>query len=352
MDKVPLTLAGDFFLGADFDRAEAAELKRFLQERPLTVVNFEGSLPSTEVRGKAVNLAMDASATEYLPHTVVALANNHVLDFGQTGLAATRHALSAAGIASFGLEAARGAADNFRIFERQGVRICLAGFGWRNEECVEATRRAPGVADFTKRNIDLTISRLAQERFDFLLVYVHFGYEHEYYPLPLHVGLCRYLVDRGAHLVFGSHTHCIQPYEVYRGRHIFYGLGNFFFSPGRERYPTTSDTGLIVELNLLKGSSTIEVERALYIQYFRDRPGFAIESATTFLDDHRLNTGALDAYAGGYRRIRRRKRNPRPVMLYQREWTNELKYRFWLLGARLTGYLGIRQLVKKLLGWA
>lgn len=346
-----MTLAGDFFLGADFDHGEAAGIEDFLKRRSLTLVNFEGGLPSGTIRRKAVHLAMYSRAARYLPNTVLALANNHILDFGQAGLQATRQALDDAGIDWFGLETRRGAGDNYRIVEREGTRVCMAGFGWRNEECVEATDAEPGVADFTRRNIDLTLKRLAREHFDFLIVYVHFGYEHEYYPLPLHVGLCRYLIDHGVDLVFGSHTHCIQPYEVYRGKHIFYGLGNFFFSPGRDRYPQESDKGLLVELALTREDSAIRVERVLQILYFRDRPGFSIRDDDTYLDSHRLNVSSLDDYGRDYKRIRRRKRNPRPVMMHERALANELKYRLWLFGVRLTGYLGIRQLVKRLLGW-
>jgi len=346
-----LTLVGDFFLGAGFDPGEAEEIKKFLRKQPLTAVNFEGGLPGGQVRSKAVNLAMDKFAANCTPNAVLSLANNHVLDFGQAGLRATRQSLDHTGIDWYGLESTLGAGDNFRIIERGGVRVCFAGFGWRNEECVEATATEPGVADFTRKAIDLTLNRIARERFDFLIVYVHFGYEHEYYPLPLHVGLCRYLIDRGVSLVFGSHTHCVQAYEMYRGKYIFYGLGNFFFSPGRERYPQESDRGLIVELTLTKESAAIQVERVLNIQYFRDKPGFEIRTDNSYLDSGKLNVPSLDSYGTDYKKIRSRKRNPRPVMLYERALANELKYRIWLIGVRLTGYLGIRQLVKRLLGW-
>ena len=231
------------------------------------------------------------------------------------------------------------------------LRICLAGFGWRNEECIEATKSESGVADFTRLNIDKTMARLAKEHFDFLIVYVHFGYEHEYYPLPLHIGLCRYLIDHGVDLVFGSHTHCIQPYEIYSGKYIFYGLGNFFFSPGRERYPQESDRGLMVELALSKEDFTIKVARALRIQYFQDRSGFEIRDDDDYLSSNKLNVSKLDGYSRDYKRLRYRKRNPRPIMMHEQALTNELKYQLWLFSVRLTGYLGIRQLVKKLLGW-
>jgi hypothetical protein len=34
------------------------------------------------------------------------------------------------------------------------------------------------------------------------------------------------MIDAGADVIFGSHPHRIQPMETYRGRPIFYSLGN------------------------------------------------------------------------------------------------------------------------------
>jgi poly-gamma-glutamate synthesis protein (capsule biosynthesis protein) len=35
------------------------------------------------------------------------------------------------------------------------------------------------------------------------------------------------MIDAGADVIFGHHAHRLQPMEVYRGKPIFYGLGNF-----------------------------------------------------------------------------------------------------------------------------
>jgi poly-gamma-glutamate synthesis protein (capsule biosynthesis protein) len=41
------------------------------------------------------------------------------------------------------------------------------------------------------------------------------------------------LVDAGAAVVFGHHSHSLHPIEVYRGRPIFYSAGNFLFEDPR-----------------------------------------------------------------------------------------------------------------------
>jgi hypothetical protein len=107
----------------------------------------------------------------------------------------------------------------------------------------------------------------------------------------------------------------------------------------------------MVELALTKEDSAINVARVLRIQYFRGEAGFEIRDDDDYLNSNKLNVSSLDSYSRHYKHLRRRKRNPRPIMMYERELTNEMKYLLWLFSVRLTGYLGIRQLVKKLLGW-
>ncbi len=345
-----ITLTGDYYIGPGFSRPSREVIRRFIDERGFVVVNYEGSLRDGVGRRKAATLAMAEESLDLPPGCVLSLANNHILDYGDDGLRRTLDAVTASGMTWFGLEHSRGAGDNYTIVDRNGCRICLAGFGWRNEECVQASRDRPGVVDFTKLNIDRLFARLADERYDHLLVYVHAGYEFEYYPLPLHVGLSRYLIDRGASLVYGSHSHCIQPYEVYADRYIFYGLGNLVFSPSADDYPPVSDRGLIV--SLLASPGRLVVEGVQRVQYERTHSTLSVAPDHEFLEADRLSMRNLQTYGRSYAAVRRRKRNPRPIMQYDSPIANALKYQFWLGCARVTGYLGMRQVVKRMLGWS
>ena len=66
----------------------------------------------------------------------------------------------------------------------------------------------------------------------FVVLYNHWGgkYENGYYPEKDLVKTCHELVDVGADLIIGHHSHTLQPQEIYKGKHIFYSLGNFCFS--------------------------------------------------------------------------------------------------------------------------
>jgi poly-gamma-glutamate capsule biosynthesis protein CapA/YwtB (metallophosphatase superfamily) len=56
---------------------------------------------------------------------------------------------------------------------------------------------------------------------------IHWGVELEARPRAYEVHQAHRMIDVGADVIFGSHPHRLQPVETYRGRPIFYSLGNF-----------------------------------------------------------------------------------------------------------------------------
>lgn len=81
---------------------------------------------------------------------------------------------------------------------------------------------------------------------DYKIAFIHWGYEFINYPNIDQKLLGHWLVDQGIDLVIGMHPHVTQGYEVYKGKHIFYSLGNCIFNMPWE--PTKY--GLSVSVNL------------------------------------------------------------------------------------------------------
>jgi poly-gamma-glutamate synthesis protein (capsule biosynthesis protein) len=71
--------------------------------------------------------------------------------------------------------------------------------------------------------------RKAKSRADIVIAYFHWGVHFDY-PLAMYQPtLGHTAIDAGADVVIGSHPHVLQAIEVYKGRVIFYSLGNFAF---------------------------------------------------------------------------------------------------------------------------
>lgn len=226
-----------------------AGVKPLLGAADLALVNLE--CPFTK-RGeklpKRFNFRARPELAEILKAgsvNVVALANNHTMDYEAVGLDDTLATLDAAGIAHFGagknLEAARQPA----VLERAGIKIGFLGYYFQSAAtmletpAVFATPGRPGVAGCytdlacVRDQIVEDVQRLASQT-DAGFVYFHWGKEGSTETLEYQIELAHLCIDLGCQGVFGAHPHRFQGVEVYRDRPIFYSLGNFVFGGNKD----------------------------------------------------------------------------------------------------------------------
>jgi poly-gamma-glutamate synthesis protein (capsule biosynthesis protein) len=85
----------------------------------------------------------------------------------------------------------------------------------------------PGTAAGHNFALALRAVRDAAASSDLVVVMIHWGVELDALPRPYQVHQAHRMIDAGADVIFGSHSHRVQPMETYQGRPIFYSLGNF-----------------------------------------------------------------------------------------------------------------------------
>jgi poly-gamma-glutamate synthesis protein (capsule biosynthesis protein) len=83
-------------------------------------------------------------------------------------------------------------------------------------------------------------------RVDILVASCHWGLGRE--PLQYMTEIGRAAIDAGADLVVGHGPHHALPVEVYKGRPIFYGLGNLCFNTGHLGRQHSDWIGMVVEV--------------------------------------------------------------------------------------------------------
>ncbi|MFN2624288.1 MAG: CapA family protein, partial [Chthoniobacterales bacterium] len=88
----------------------------------------------------------------------------------------------------------------------------------------------------------------ARRQASFVLVFMHWGEENTQKISERQRDLARWLIDHGADAIAGTHPHCVQPFDSYHGRPIFYSLGNLVFDGGR-RLPNWN-RGNLLEIDL------------------------------------------------------------------------------------------------------
>ena len=209
----------------------------------LTVVNLE--CPASNggaIIKKEFNFRCDPAALPAMRDAGVEVANqgnNHAYDFGPEALLDSIANLRAAGIEPVGAGANHRAALDPAILEIEGWRVAVVGIGMVVDPPGSvAAPGHPGIAAGHDTDAMLRAVRAAERAADLVIVTIHWGVELDTEPRPEQVELGRAFVDAGADAIFGHHSHRLQPMDRYRGRPIFWGLGNFVwpdFSPEGSR---------------------------------------------------------------------------------------------------------------------
>ena len=226
---ITLTAVGDCTLGGNTNSGAAGE-KRFaacfeeydadyfmqnvrglFESDDVTVANLEGPLTTaTDKRSnRQFNFRGDPEYVNILSGSSVEvcnLANNHAYDFKTAGFEETASVVQAAGMGAcgFGLE---------HYMEIKGRTVGFLGFTEWN---------------FEQKEIESAV-RSAREKCDLLIVCIHWGEELTYKRSGASDKLGYAIVDAGADLVIGGHSHVYGEIEQYQGKYIIYSLGNFCF---------------------------------------------------------------------------------------------------------------------------
>lgn len=243
-DSQPIVIraVGDVVLGSDYpehrlptaaDRQRITALRRELRQADVVVGNLEGVLSDTGASRKDARqpgLYTFRMPTSYaltlrdMGFDVMSLANNHSMDFGAQGLASTLAALRANGIAPMGVPGAEVATVTVRR-----TRVAFLNYSY-----LPAFVR---MDDARRITADIGHARASA---DWVVVSVHGGREgedagglpqgDEYFMQEYRGDLARFArmaIDAGASAVFGHGPHVVRPFELYRGKPVFYSLGNF-----------------------------------------------------------------------------------------------------------------------------
>lgn len=220
-----LTFLGDVFLH------RPVRIVASLGDR--VIINLEAPLTrGGEPASGKINLRADPDnfvATFTNMPVAACLANNHVMDFGADALEQTLELLDAAGVAAFGAGDLADGCRNPVVLDVGGVRVGLSGYVCASASPVVAGDGRPGAAPLELERIVADMADARRQGAERVVVQLHWGAEQVALPKPSDVGTARAIVDAGADLVVGHHAHCIQAYERYRGKHVFYGLGNAIF---------------------------------------------------------------------------------------------------------------------------
>jgi poly-gamma-glutamate synthesis protein (capsule biosynthesis protein) len=252
-----LLIGGDFYISDDCrgkDLFEIAVINLFANA-DYRIVNLEAPITINNRKNKILKTGdhLQSSKGTTIPYLkklkidLVTLANNHIMDYGQSGLLDTLSSLESAQIDFVGCGLNLQDAGKPFVLTKEGMRIAILNF--THNEWANASLERPGAnpLDWIENFQQI---REAKKDNDVVIIIIHAGHEYFHFPSPKLKRLYRAYAECGASLIAGHHSHCISGFEVYKGIPLFYGLGNFIFTEHSQF--GSWYTGLILNLQIQK----------------------------------------------------------------------------------------------------
>ncbi len=229
-----------------------SDMTDLFNEVDCVVANLEG--PVTDNTSVSVGsefgspnnyrFTFDSASVEMLQKNnfcAVNIGNNHIGNFGVEGVVQTKEFVRANGVHYFG---DTGIEDEQRYFiqDFDGVKIAFVNYN-----------------QFTKNALSHTLDDMKsiKDNSDFVVVYTHWGEEYKTQSRENEQNIAHQFIDVGADVIIGSHPHVVQEKEVYKGKTIYYSLGNFVFD---QYFSNETKKGLLVQATFDTDNDTIIFE--------------------------------------------------------------------------------------------
>ena len=210
-----------------------AGTSEILKSGDIVIGNLETPLTDKGIRFKNKKYTFKApiataDALKEAGFTHMSLANNHMMDYGATGLNSTLAALGGAGLNFAGAGVNIKKARTISISKIKGKKIAFLSYSKTYPLEFYARRKRAGTTPGYRKFITSDLKK-ARIDADIVIVAFHWGGEKLEHPRRYQKELAHLSIDSGADIVIGHHPHVLQGIERYKDGVIFYSLGNFAF---------------------------------------------------------------------------------------------------------------------------
>jgi len=252
------------------------------EKQDIIYTNLEGSImdPHFKTKSGSTVFSFPKYSVDVLKNNnfnLLSLANNHMQDYGINGYNQTQKFLKDNNIDYFGDYYNK---ENLYIKKNiKGKDFIFFGFNMINKDFEKDL-------DENKKNIIEEIKKIKEENSDaFIILFPHWGNEYKIKSNIIQQTFAHELIDSGANLIIGGHPHVTEEYEIYKGKYIFYSLGNFIFD---QYFSINTQEMIAIKLKIIDEKSNIEI---IPIKSINSQPEVITDEKEKkeFLDKYNLN---------------------------------------------------------------
>jgi poly-gamma-glutamate capsule biosynthesis protein CapA/YwtB (metallophosphatase superfamily) len=208
------------------------------------------------------------------------LANNHSMDQGRDGLVDTKENISESGMIPLGYGKNIRQACKEELIETEPRNIYVVSSSRIPSENWTYLEDSPCICEESIDNIAKRVNNLRkQEPECVIIIQLHWGAEHTFFPLTSQKQDAYKLIDSGADCIIGHHSHTVQLVETYKERPIYYGIGNYIFDQSK----AINSRGIMVLMEIEKSKIKFDT---MSFQIKKCIPQLNAPNVLTQLDRH------------------------------------------------------------------
>src|SRR4051794_3152232 len=250
---------------------DAGVVRDFVKSADIAAANFENPAPDNpRFHASGTNFSADPRFIDGLANAgidYVSLANNHIRDAGSAGLLQTIKNVTKRGIEVSGAGKNLAAARKPAILEAGGTKVAILGYD-AIAGGYHATATKVGSAGLSAEAVKADVAAARKAGANVVIVYPHWGTEYDPTPFANQKNLAEMIIDSGADMVIGNHAHWAGAMEVYKGKPIWYALGNFVFD---QTWSEPTMEGITLELTF-RGKNLVQARMRPHIILDKAQP--------------------------------------------------------------------------------
>ena len=155
------------------------------------------------------------------------------------------------------------------ILEAAGTKVAILGYD-AIARGYHATANRAGSAGLSAKAVKADVAAARKAGADVVIVFPHWGTEYDPTPFSNQKKLAEMIIDSGADMVIGNHAHWAGAMEVYKGKPIWYALGNFVFD---QTWSEPTMEGITLELTF-DGGTLVQVRMRPHLILDKAQPNF------------------------------------------------------------------------------
>ncbi|MBA7561193.1 hypothetical protein ES708_02828 [subsurface metagenome] len=208
----------------------------------LKIINLETSITKSNDywKNKGINYRMHPENIACITAAKIdfcSLANNHILDWGYSGLIETLETLNKVNVKSAGAGQNLREAETPAVMEIEGKgRVIVFSYGletsgiplnWAALEDKPGVNLLKDLSDKTVQEIKKKVERVKKQG-DIVVVSIHWGSNWGYNIPSGQIEFAHKLIDKaGVSIIHGHSSHHVKGIEVYKDKPVIYGCGDF-----------------------------------------------------------------------------------------------------------------------------